>query len=141
VSYNKSGCGDVQPSRIAIRGSRLSPRDDKRIHLGLIANGTCGDNHQPHDDRPPNRQSADLDLNTLRAELATYPCCATNSNSTREGDLVNLVVVEGQRDPIVPFIARGWHLTQKLNFASMIATVRAFIFRGEYLTELRRASP
>lgn len=86
VSYNKSGCGDAQPSRIAIRGSRLSPRDDKRIHPGLVANGTCGDNHQPHDDRPPNRQSADLDLNTLRAELATYPCCTTNSNSTREGD-------------------------------------------------------
>jgi LssY C-terminus len=82
----------------------------------------------------PGQTIEDLDLKTLRAKLATYPCCTANSSSTREGDPLNLVVVESQRDPIVPFIARGWHLTQKLDFASMIATVRAFIFRGEYLT-------
>jgi len=82
----------------------------------------------------PGQTIEDLDLNTLKAKLATYPCCTANSDATREGDPLNLVVVEGQRDPIVPFIARGWHLTQKLDFASMIATVRAFVFRGEYLT-------
>lgn len=82
----------------------------------------------------PGQTIEDLDLNTLRAKLATYPCCTMNPNATREGDPLNLVVVESQRDPIVPFIARGWHLTQKLDIASMIATVRAFIFRGEYLT-------
>jgi hypothetical protein len=42
--------------------------------------------------------------------------------------------VEGPRDPIVPFIARGWHLTQKLDLASMIETVRAFLLGDEYLT-------
>jgi hypothetical protein len=82
----------------------------------------------------PNQTIEDLDLNALKANLAKYLCCTLNSNATREGDPLNLVVVEGQRDPIVPFIARGWHLTQKLDFASMIATVRAFIFRDEYLT-------
>ena len=82
----------------------------------------------------PGQTIKDLDLDRLRTILAKYPCCTTNSDATREGDPINLVVVENQRDPIVPFIARGWHLTQKLDFASMIATVRAFIFRGEYLT-------
>ena len=82
----------------------------------------------------PGQAIEDLDLDTLKARLATFPCCTANSNSTRDGDPLNLVVVEGQRDPIVPFIARGWHLTQKLDLASMIATVRAFIFRSEYLT-------
>jgi hypothetical protein len=43
-------------------------------------------------------------------------------------------MVEGKRDPIVPFIARDWHMTQKLDAASIIETVRAFIFRDEYLT-------
>jgi hypothetical protein len=82
----------------------------------------------------PNQTIEDIDLDALKAKLARYLCCTLNSNATREGDPLNLVVVEGQRDPIVPFIARGWHLTQKLDFASMIATVRAFIFRDEYLT-------
>jgi hypothetical protein len=82
----------------------------------------------------PGQTIEDLDLNTLKAKLATYPCCTMNSNATREGDPLNVVVVESQRDPIVPFVARGWHLTQKLDFASILATVRAFIFRGEYLT-------
>ena len=82
----------------------------------------------------PGQTIEDLDLNTLRETLATYPCCTMNSNATREGDPLNVVVVEGRRDPIVPFISRGWHLTQKLDFASMMATVRAFVLRGEYLT-------
>ena len=43
-------------------------------------------------------------------------------------------MVESDRDPIIPFIARGWHLTRKLDVQSMIETVRAFIFREEYLT-------
>lgn len=42
--------------------------------------------------------------------------------------------MESRRNPIVPFIARGWHLARKLDVASMIETARAFIFRDEYLT-------
>jgi len=47
---------------------------------------------------------------------------------------LNFVIVESKRNPIVPFIARGWHLAQKLSVASAIETARAFIFRDEYLT-------
>jgi LssY C-terminus len=66
--------------------------------------------------------------------LAKYACCTTDFGATRNGDPLNLVVVEGDSDLIVPFIGRGWHLARKLDVASMIETVRAFIFREEYLT-------
>ncbi len=82
----------------------------------------------------PGQKIEDLDLEALRTALAKYPCCTTNSGATRNGDPLNLIVVESKADPIVPFIARGWHLTRKLDVASMIETARAFIFRDEYLT-------
>lgn len=82
----------------------------------------------------PGQKIQDLDLETLRTTLAKYGCCTTNSGASRDGDPVNLVIVESKSDPMVPFISRGWHLTQKLNVASTIETVRAFIFRDEYLT-------
>ena len=82
----------------------------------------------------PSQKIEDLDLDTLRTTLAKYSCCTKNSGGTRAGDPLNLVVVESEKDPIVPFIARGWHLARKLDIASMLETARAFIFRDEYLT-------
>ena len=82
----------------------------------------------------PGQKIEDLDLDTLRTTLSKYPCCTTNSGATRDGDPLNLVVVESQKNPIVPFIARDWHLTRKLDVASMLETAHAFIFRDEYLT-------
>jgi hypothetical protein len=82
----------------------------------------------------PGQRIEDLDLDTLRAKLAEYPCCTTNSDATRDGDPLNLVVVESNRDSVIPFIAREWHLTQKLDVESIFQTVRAFVFRDEYLT-------
>ena len=82
----------------------------------------------------PSQKIEDLDIGALRTALAKYPCCTTNSEGTRDGDPLNLIVVESKTDPIIPFIAREWHLTQKLDVASIIETARAFIFRDEYLT-------
>jgi LssY C-terminus len=82
----------------------------------------------------PGQKIEDLDLEGLRTTLAKYPCCTTNANATRDGDPLNLVVVESKADPIVPFIARDWHLTRRLDVASMIETARAFIFQSEFLT-------
>ena len=70
----------------------------------------------------------------MRTALSKYPCCTTNAGATRDGDPLNLVVVESHKDLIVPFIARDWHLAMKLDIASMVETARAFIFRDEYLT-------
>ena len=82
----------------------------------------------------PGKKIEDLDLGSLRTTFAKQACCTTNSDGTRNGDPLNLVIVESKKDPIVPFIARGWHLARQLDVASAIETVRAFIFRDEFLT-------
>ncbi len=42
----------------------------------------------------PGQKIEDLDLDSLRTTLSKYPCCTTNSGATRDGDPLNLVVVE-----------------------------------------------
>jgi len=82
----------------------------------------------------PGKTIENLELDSLRTTFAKQTCCTTNSDGTRDGDPLNLVIVEGRQDPIVPFVARGWHLARQLNVASAIDTARAFIFRDEFLT-------
>jgi LssY C-terminus len=76
----------------------------------------------------------DLQLDGLRELFSQQPCCTTNAPGTRDGDPLNLVIIESQQDPIVPFIVRGWHLARTLNVASAIQTARAFLFREAFLT-------
>ena len=82
----------------------------------------------------PDKKIEDLQLDALRAIFAKQVCCTKNSASTRDGDPLNLVIVEGKHDPIVPFIARGWHLARQLDVESAIDTARAFISRNAFLT-------
>ncbi len=82
----------------------------------------------------PGRPIVDQSLDGLRNSLAGAPCCTANVNASRDGDPLNLVVVEGAKGLLAPFAARGWHMTQKLDVESMIETVHAFLFRDPYLT-------
>jgi len=82
----------------------------------------------------PGNKIENLELGSLRTTFAKQACCTTNSDGTRDGDPLNLVIVESKQDPIVPFIARDWHLARQLDVASAIETARAFIFRDEFLT-------
>jgi hypothetical protein len=82
----------------------------------------------------PGKKIEDLELPALREVLAKQHCCTTGSDGTRDGDPLNFVVVEGKRDPIIPFVARGWHLARKLDVSSAIETARAFLFRDAFLT-------
>jgi hypothetical protein len=82
----------------------------------------------------PGRKIEDLELDSLRATLAEQHCCTTNADATRNGDPLNIVIIESKQDPIVPFIARGWHLARTLDVASAIETARAFLFRQAFLT-------
>src|SRR5262249_56429083 len=61
-------------------------------------------------------------------------CCTTNADATLNGDPLNTVIVASRRDPILPFIASGWHLARVLDVASAIETARAFLFREAFLT-------
>jgi hypothetical protein len=82
----------------------------------------------------PGKDIQDLDLASLRTTFAKQACCASNPDETRNGDPLNLVIVESRQSPIVPFISRGWHLARQLDLRSSIETARAFIFRDEFLT-------
>jgi hypothetical protein len=82
----------------------------------------------------PGRKIEDLDLSSLKEKLAKFACCTTSADGARDGDPLNLVIVESKQDPIVPLIARGWHLARQLDVASAIETARAFLFRDEFLT-------
>ena len=82
----------------------------------------------------PGKKIDDLELSSLRIAFAKQACCTTNAYGTRDGDPLNLVIVESKQDPIVPFIARGWHLARQLDVTSAIETARAFLFRDEFLT-------
>jgi LssY C-terminus len=82
----------------------------------------------------PDKQIQDLDLGSLRTTFQKFGCCTTSSDGSREGDPLNLVIVGSEHDPIIPFIARGWHLARQLDVASAIETVRSFIFRESFLT-------
>ena len=52
----------------------------------------------------PGKKIEELELDALRATFAKQACCTTDSASTRGGDPLNLVIVEGKQDPIIPFI-------------------------------------
>ncbi len=82
----------------------------------------------------PGKNIEDLHLDPLRTLFSKQPCCTTNANGSRDGDPLNLVIIESQQDPIVPFVTRGWHLARTLNVASAIQTARAFLFRDAFLT-------
>ncbi|MCA3564573.1 MAG: LssY C-terminal domain-containing protein [Methylocystis sp.] len=82
----------------------------------------------------PGRVIPEVDLPTLRTNLAKAPCCTENASATKRGDPLNLVVIESDAGLETPFIRQGWHLTQKLDAASMLETVRAFLFAAPYMT-------
>jgi LssY C-terminus len=86
------------------------------------------------DDIYPGKKIEDLELDSLREIFAKEHCCTTNLDGTRDGDPLNFVVIEAKQDPIVPFVARGWHLARKLDVASAFDTARAFLFRDAFLT-------
>ena len=75
-----------------------------------------------------------IDLAGLRAKLEALPCCASNKESNRSGDPLNLVIVGNGADAIFPFIERGWRLDEPLDIHSVLRTISAFIFGTEYTT-------
>jgi hypothetical protein len=121
----------VKYAHIVLAGkNRLDTFDFALPVPGPAFVGTDIDAHRIY----PARTIEDIDLDTLRATFAAQPCCTTSSDGKRNGDPLNLVIVESKEDPIVPLVARGWHLARRLDVASMIETARAFIFRDAFLT-------
>ena len=82
---------------------------------------------------PPERVKA-LDLAALHNVLAALQCCATDVTGTRNGDPLNLVIIESQSGLYHQFVERGWHLTERLDTHSVIETVESFLFGRPYLS-------
>jgi hypothetical protein len=75
----------------------------------------------------------DVDLPTLREKLGHLSCCATNDAGTENGDPLNIVVVGSGLDALFSFIDRGWRLDEPFDIHSVYRTIKAFLFRSEYL--------
>ena len=75
----------------------------------------------------------DVDFKALRQKLAQLPCCSTNKSGQVNGDPLNIVVVGRGLDALFSFIARGWKLDEPFDVHSVYRTVKAFLFRSEYL--------
>jgi hypothetical protein len=76
---------------------------------------------------------ADVDIAGLREKLEKLPCCTTDKSGDRNGDPLNIVVVGRGIDSLFSFIGRGWRLDEPFDIHSVYRTIRAFLFRSEYL--------
>ncbi len=74
----------------------------------------------------------DYDEAGLRAALRELPCCTTNKKGTEQGDPLNIVVIGDLKDVYYAFIRAGWDETETIYRASIIKTVRSFLFGGRY---------
>jgi hypothetical protein len=77
-------------------------------------------------------QIVDYDQPGLRKALEGLPCCTTNKKGTEQGDPLNLVVIGDLEDLYYAFIRAGWDETETIYRASMLKTVRSFLFGGRY---------
>ncbi|MBT8363463.1 MAG: LssY C-terminal domain-containing protein [Deltaproteobacteria bacterium] len=68
----------------------------------------------------------------LREALENLPCCTTNKKGTGQGDPLNIVVIGDLADVYYAFIRAGWDETETIYRASILKTVRSFLFGGRY---------
>ena len=80
----------------------------------------------------PEAEIVDHDEPGFRQALEALPCCTTNRKGTEQGDPLNLVVIGGLDDVYSAFIRAGWDETETIYRASVLKTVRSFLFGGRY---------
>ena len=81
---------------------------------------------------PKEDEVGDYDENGLRSALEGMPCCTTNKKGTEQGDPLNLVVIGDLEDVYYAFIRAGWDETETIYRASVLKTIRSFLFGGRY---------
>jgi hypothetical protein len=80
----------------------------------------------------PEAEIVDHDEAGLRKALEKLPCCTTNKKGTEQGDPLNLVVIGDLDDVYYAFIRAGWDETETIYRASLLKTVKSFLFGGRY---------
>ena len=80
----------------------------------------------------PEAEIIEYDEAGLRVALEKLPCCTTNKKGTGQGDPLNIVVIGDLDDVYYAFIRAGWDETETIYRASLLKTVRSFLFGGRY---------
>jgi hypothetical protein len=81
---------------------------------------------------PPDQIADYTDDEAFRAALRSLPCCVTNSEGTRNGDPLNLVVVGGLEDAFPALVRRGWQPTEETWFGSVMKMVTSTLMAERY---------
>ena len=85
------------------------------------------------DDPYPSEQIVNYtDDAAFRAALEALPCCVTNSDGTRNGDPLNLVVIGDGDDAFAAFVRRGWSTTEVTWLGSVIRMVNSALMGDRY---------
>ena len=72
------------------------------------------------------------DEDELRKILASLPCCTRNKKGTEWGDPLNIVMIGDGRNIFSALIRSDWHQTEVTYAASLIKTVKSFLFGSHY---------
>ena len=79
------------------------------------------------------RQATDYtDDAAFRAALEALPCCVTNKDGSKNGDLLNLVVIGGVDDAFPALVRRGWTPTEVTWKGSVMRMVSSALSRERY---------
>lgn len=72
------------------------------------------------------------DESAFRAALEALPCCATNTNGTRNGDPLNLVIVGDTNDALPALVRRGWRPTEQTWIGSVLKMMKSAMSGERY---------
>jgi hypothetical protein len=72
------------------------------------------------------------DEQELRDVLASFPCCTANEDGNQWGDPLNVVMVGKRSNIFSALIRSGWHQTEVSYGASLMKTIKSFLFGSRY---------
>ena len=76
----------------------------------------------------------DVETVTMGRLLEALPCCVLGPDGETPGDPLNLVVIGEGTLALLPFIRRGWYVTETMSGGSVWRTVVSSLFKARYRT-------
>ena len=75
-----------------------------------------------------------LDAAELVRRLDGLPCCVTGPDGRTPGDPLNIVVIGDAEEALMPFVQRGWHVTETVSGGAVWRTLLSSLFNVYYRT-------
>jgi hypothetical protein len=110
------------------------PRQIKRFDFFLAVPGITTDYQQADLAALRARDRTDVDTVALGKLLEALPCCVLGPDGATPGDPLNLVVIGEGPLTLLPFIRRGWYVTETVSGGSVWRTVLSSLFKARYRT-------